>query len=458
MKKNILLIALVLIQTQLFGQVEWEWHEIEFDSQLYPSDLFSVDLDGDGDMDIICGNHGYNSIQWYENIDGSGTFDTSHFVADGFDKLTDVIAADLDADGDMDIVASSRDNNEISWFENTDGLGTFGPRQIFSHTIFSPMDLDVADLDNDNDLDVLVAADSGIGGTWHENLDGLGSFGPSISVIPNNSWTQMVRAGDMDGDGDMDFLLCESLSGYIRWSKNIDGQGNFGPQILITDLIETPTWISIIDMDLDGNLDILTNTYGNDDGDIMLIRNLDGLGNFGSPEIIADVGYRATTIFPYDFDGDNDIDIVLSGNNGVISWVENLGDEIFGPQQPFGFFPDPRSMYPKDIDNDGDIDFVVLSYIYGAMGWLERSGSNLAVETHSLNAISVTPNPASELVLIDIPNSDTILGRVHLFSANGKEVLTSSDTILDISNFSPGIYFVQIITSSGIIHKKLVKE
>lgn len=95
-------------------------------------DVVTADIDGDGDIDIISasfdGNHTAGNfpdgrILWFEN-DGSGSFADGRDVG-SLDSARNVVAVDLDNDGDVDLVACDSVGGQIVWYNNTDGTGSF---------------------------------------------------------------------------------------------------------------------------------------------------------------------------------------------------------------------------------------------------------------------------------------------------------------------------------------------
>ena len=134
-----------------------------------------------------------------------------------------VYAADLDSDGDLDVMAFFRNDDKIVWYENTDGRGTFGPPKSIATEVPGVEAAYAADLDGDGDNDVLAAsiADDQHRIVWYENTDGHGAFGPPQVIAIEGALS--VRAADLDGDGDNDVL------GSNAWYENIDGGGSFGP-------------------------------------------------------------------------------------------------------------------------------------------------------------------------------------------------------------------------------------
>ena len=88
--------------------------------------VYAVDLNGDNDLDVLFASSNDNRIAWYENTDGKGGFGQQQVITTQADGAKSVYAADLDGDGDMDVVSASMNDDTIAWYENTDGRGAFG--------------------------------------------------------------------------------------------------------------------------------------------------------------------------------------------------------------------------------------------------------------------------------------------------------------------------------------------
>ena len=269
--------------------------------------VFAADLDGDGDMDILSASRRFDKIAWYENTDGAGTFGPQQVITTMADQPDHVWAADLDGDGDIDAISASMDDNKIAWYENTDGLGTFGAQQVITTNADGAVRVNVADIDQDGDIDVISASQNDDKIAWYENTDGNGTFGAE-QVISVAAITPLgMYTADLDGDGDFDVLSASIGDGKIAWYEN-DGAGMFGPQEVIDGNVSGAIRVRAGDFDGDGDLDVLsTENYG----DVSWYENIDGSGTFGPARVISEVS-SVVGLYAGDLDGDGDLDVLTS--------------------------------------------------------------------------------------------------------------------------------------------------
>ena len=80
--------------------------------------IYVADLDNDGDMDIVSASSTDDAIAWYENDGAANPSFTAADIATSADNAMSVFVADMDNDGDMDIVSASYDDATIAWYEN----------------------------------------------------------------------------------------------------------------------------------------------------------------------------------------------------------------------------------------------------------------------------------------------------------------------------------------------------
>ncbi len=349
--------------------------------------VFGADLDGDDDVDVLSASETDGDITWYENIDGLGDFSFQPLINNDADGAQSVFSIDLDGDGDNDVLSASDHINRISWYENTDGLGTFGPSFYISN-MQGPNQIFSDDLDNDGDNDVISSIHHtynwgfGIDSTDHiaffENKNGLGDFGEPYIVVPETDGPSSVCSADIDGDGDEDIIVASREGDKISWFDNVDGTGSFTVQNIISGLVNSPSWISSSDIDGDGDFDVLS--ASSNDGKVAWYENVDGAGNFGPQEVITDNMNGANCVYSVDFDNDGDDDVLASSGPmlGDVVWFENLdGQGDFGLSQTISISC-ANSIYSADLDSDGDYDVLKAEsyfdghFFFSELGWYEN--------------------------------------------------------------------------------------
>ncbi|QHI35478.1 hypothetical protein IMCC3317_08240 [Kordia antarctica] len=252
---------------------------ISNDAFLETYSIGAADFDNDTDMDIVIVSlrDGEREITWYKNVDGTGTIDptTGTIIQAHSDTYfpLELLVADLDGDTDMDILSINGDALQLGWYKNLDGLGNFGARISIDVT---PMEdfigLHVADIDGDMDLDVFATTGNGDQVVMYKNTDGLGTFGARQIVSAAADGPISVFTADIDGDNDLDVISASISDTTIAWYENTDGQGTFGAQQVITNTINDVSTIYADDIDGDGDMDILAASFEEDA--LILYENL----------------------------------------------------------------------------------------------------------------------------------------------------------------------------------------
>lgn len=430
---------------------------ISSEAQLARS-VFAADINGDGHQDVVVSARiGDFHIAWFENLDGAGNFGTPQIIEDDLSgQILTVIAADLDNDGDIDVLASAFFSGEIVWYENLDGLGNFSARKVVD-IIPKTFSVIAADVDGDGDMDIIgVSVDHGL--FWFENLDGQGNFSEKKTIDSQIS-SRSVVAVDFDGDGDLDILINGHTTYKISWYENLDGKGNFGPKQIVDGTGSYANMVAAGDINGDGAMDIVFAAPG--DNEVAWFENLDGLGNFGPKKTITNILINAWAVFIADLDNDGDMDVLATGvetYGGEVVWFENLdGAGNFSEKKVISTeVMSPRSVIAADIDGDGDMDVISASQNDNKIAWYKNQ--TLGVDDFRENAFRLYPIPSKDNVFIASERDD--IRQITVFNMLGQSVmqLEGDHRQIAISDLQAGMYFVRIKTDRRIVVWKIIKK
>jgi hypothetical protein len=285
--------------------------------------LYAVDLDDDEDVDVLALAAIIHDIAWWENdgtpLDGGWT---KHIIHDDFAFANAVYPVDLDDDGDMDILAAG---GSITWWESdgTPGDGGWTEHLIGDDFTFSES-VYASDLDGDDDVDVLAVTQYGDDVIWWEN-DGSPWDGGWVaySIDDNFNRGRSVTAADLDGDTDTDVIGAAYDGDEIAWWENDGTPGNGGwTKHTILGGYTGARSVYVVDFDSDGHMDILsTARYEND---ISLWQN-DGTPADGgwTRQVVTNSFDGASHACATDLDGDGDGDILGAAyEEDQIAWWE----------------------------------------------------------------------------------------------------------------------------------------
>ena len=336
------------------------------------TDVVAGDLDGDGDLDLAATASASDDVSWWENdtIHRGALFDLSHQVASG-DQPEGIALADVDGDGDLDLVGGRQGTaNDLSWWENdgTPAAGAWSEHPIGDP--FTPPDgLAAGDLDGDGDTDVVAGSFvSAVELSWWEN-DGTPAAGTWTEHVLDATAESVrtIELADLDRDGDLDVVFVEANLDAVRWLEN-DGSpcapSCAWPQHDIDAAFSLPTYLAIADLDADGDPDVIGQSSLDD---LLVWWANDGTPADGgwSEHDIDSVSGGGCPVAAADLDGDGDLDVVsCSSSDASLRWFANDGtpanDSAWAAQGPI--VPGPTSIQDvvvADLDADGDPDVAI---------------------------------------------------------------------------------------------------
>ena len=338
--------------------------------------VYSADVDGDGDMDVLGAAPWIADITWWENSDTSpGIYWIKHTIDANFSGARSVYAADVDGDGDMDVLGAASSSDDITWWENTDGSGTSWTEHIVDGEFDHAESVFAADVNGDGYMDVLGAAISANDITWWKNTDGSGTVWTEYTVDGDFSGAYAVYAADVDGDGYMDVLGAAAYTDDITWWENTDGSGTVWIEHTIDSDFDGAHSVYAADVDGDGYMDVLGAAHLADD--ITWWENSDGSGTVWIEHTVNRNFDGAHSVYAADVDGDGDMDVLGAAYNANdITWWENTDGSgtVWSEHTVDGEFDLAHSVYSADVDGDGYMDVLGAAYNADDITWWNVSG------------------------------------------------------------------------------------
>jgi hypothetical protein len=347
--------------------------------------------------------------------------------------IANVAVVDLDRDGLADLVAADAAANRVVWLRQSP-RGRYTEQAIAD--VPGPAHVHAADLDRDGDLDLAVASlgvlfpnNAKIGAVVLLEHDGRGRFTPHV-VLDQVARVADVRAGDLDGDGDLDLAVAHFgyEQGETRWLE-YTGAWTFRSHLLQE--LSGPINAEIADLDGDRDLDIVT-LVSQEWEEIYAFLN-DGAGGFTPSRIFgaSNEDFGSSWISVADLDRDGDPDVVYSNGDAFdyattsgrswngLQWLENTGGGRFTYRR-IGDIPGASSPQAADLDGDGDLDIAVVS-AYNAWAdpaaqslvWLENDGQ----QAFTLRDLASAPTHLITLATGDLDGDgrvDLVTGGMHM--------------------------------------------
>lgn len=350
-------------------------------------DMATIDVDGDGDLDMVIVSWGAPDKVLIN--DGSGTF--TPFNLPSGTGMTVLAAADFTGDGKVDLITWGHDSSKVFKFYINDGLGNGSTTHPFNS---DPVEVPAlvglqnivrnilpVDIDNDGDMDLVITSY----GTYNNKLflnDGSGSFSSGIDITSGTQYapaadgTFRAHAADLNKDGCMDLVLsnCDSGQHGSKVALNrCDGTNTFTEHGVPASVNTCVSATRVIDLDGDGNLDLVHGDLSN--------HELKVFYGSGDPTYTTTSGVVVIPDFPgdvYDVDfadmnGDGLLDIIAIRYNPSIEIPGGLfinhGDRTY-TQYAIAItdgLVHGHNYYgcSGDLNGDNKIDFPISSEVSG---------------------------------------------------------------------------------------------
>ena len=321
---------------------------------------------------------------------------TSNLIAE--ESVYVVAVADFNNDDLPELVRKS--NEGFSYYPNL-GNGEFGdPIALPTGELRS--NIDIGDIDGDGDEDFVVSGRN-VGVAWFENTDGNATFVQREWIRQRETTT--VRLDDVDSDGDLDVIAAYKIArwnyGPSIWFENMDrlGLGNFGPQQMLDGIRNKYEHVQAVNLDDDTENELLLNAsndttivFGWMDGPTGVYQQIDPIQRYSDPVPTADT------------DGDGITEIIVPNRAEILRFEYDVETSEFQSHSIVDFRQQmgidrisAGPVFVHDMDNDSDPD--ILTSANNEHFWLINESGNFDTR------VSLTARPG-HVAAIDDFDSD----------------------------------------------------
>ncbi|MBK8623703.1 MAG: T9SS type A sorting domain-containing protein [Saprospiraceae bacterium] len=301
----------------------------------FTGDPIAGDMDGDGYVDVVYNNSTDNTLFLLKN-DGTGTFTQTPLGVPGsiYNK-----AIDLDKDGDLDMVGIRNNPKQLNVYINNGALA-FTATNIYSGNI-GPEAFDIADFDNDGDMDILV----GVNDIFNTKVfiyqnNGNGNYTVKDYPTTGSGALFNIYADDINKDGKTDILVLMSEDVKILENK---GTLTFEEKKLATGDARVFVGARVVDLTGEGQPDIILSSSKG----MQWYKSLSLTDYTYEPRVMNGVN-SAFDINAVDFNNDGAKDAVTS--NGSLFWYQNNLVQL--PSSSDDFLSENTLIYPNPVTDE----------------------------------------------------------------------------------------------------------
>jgi hypothetical protein len=365
------------------AQIDFTEHTIDNNTH-GTGGIHCSDVDGDGNPDVLAASLEDNQVVYWQNLGGSPIEWSKYVIAEYVYSAHSVDAADFDGNGTMDVVGAAYYGSPgIAWWHNNGEDPISWTQYTVSSDFVNAHEVRAFDLDKDNDPDILGASSDLNTISWWRNDGGNPIHWTEQVVSDNVTLAKSVHAGDFDGDGDHDIVGTAITANDVIWWRNDGGEPIQWVEFLIDGNFSGAHRVQAVDLDDDGDDDVLGAGYLGDQ--VKWWRNEGGDPVQWTRFFIGGGIVNACVAYAVDLDGDIDKDVIATaqGMNDIVWWRNDGGDPIQWTKFVItDDFTRPWPLYATDLDADGDADVIAGSSHQGSneVKWWENNGLSVSEE------------------------------------------------------------------------------
>ncbi|MEM6320506.1 MAG: T9SS type A sorting domain-containing protein [Bacteroidota bacterium] len=479
------------------------------------STILTIDLDDDGDKEVILGDISFNNLNLATNggtpeqafMTDQDTAFPSNDVSVELPLFPAAFSLDVDNDGIKDLLAAPNLGNdigetyEVAWFYKNVGTNEVPVYELQQKDLFTEKMIDYGtgaqpvfvDYNQDGLLDLVVGnksfyMEAGMRNARIFLYENVGTANEPVFELKNddlfglnrfsqNAWRFTPTFGDLDGDGDLDALIGEEF-GNLFYAENIAGEGQpfqfspaiFGYQDIDVGQSNRP---QIVDMNGDDLPDLV---IGERNGNLNYFENTGTVTNpifsedptnnfFGRVDARAPnqvTGYSVPVVLEMD----GEIELFVGNEVGQIKRYTNIENNLAGAfvetETDYGQIRTGAEMHPAfaDLNGDGRLE-IAIGNVRGGLVFFRtdlKSQITSSPEVKSQFSFQVAPNPTFDKLTFSWEGTKPP-ERLLIYHSNGQILVNQPfETEVEIGHLANGIYVLEVLTESGRFTKKIVKQ
>jgi alpha-tubulin suppressor-like RCC1 family protein len=401
------------------------------------SALITADMDGDGDIDLITGSAGH-PIRLYLNNGTSAPYSgvTGQNITSDTFMSSDLAVADLNYDGHLDIISGNYGVKNRIYLNN----GTINPFDGISGSTVNDYTNNteailLADINNDGKLD-LIEGNEGQENYVYINNGTADPFNgvTALTITSDTHLTQDIAVGDVNNDGYPDVLAAnEGTFNKLYLNNGTDDPFNGVSGKNITSDSHNTESIIFKDMNGDGYLDVVCGNTNQVNTLYLHNHTSDPFNGVTAMTLTSDTN-PTKAIAACDIDNDGDFDVIegnsfqtnyLYLNNGTSEPFSNITRTAFSNDSH-----DTRELAIADMDNDGDLDIMT-------------GNNNFPGEINRLYLNQSTSNPFDGITGTKITDTQSTFTDLVVRDLNGD----SHPDIVVTNRHSPNVIYIHNATS-----------
>jgi hypothetical protein len=435
--------------------------KLDVTSGNYVFALTNADIDGDKKTDILAANYSDSTLSIFRNISTTGALAFAPKITiKGLPAPGDIFTGDVDGDGQLDMMVIYVNVKTLSVYRNTStkGIISFAERVDYTTGTY-PIFGAIGDLNADGKPDIVIANNQTSSVSVFQNSSVPGTISLTLKKdFKTESGPEDVVIRDLDGDAKPDLAVTNYFSNSVSILKN---KGT-GDTIAFAQMKNFPVGLhpyhmAVGDLNGDGEPDLaVANTFGNS---ISVLKNSKGNKIAFDPKQDFPMPNNVESVNIGDLNGDGKPDMAVAGSDISVAVLQNISNKdsiVFLDNQYF--YLGGSSSYVAIGDEDGDAQpELIVGYFEKVAILRNQMSSSLAANSNSFTGINreqlnlvdlkISPNPVKDYMLVQYV-AHAAPAQLILADANGRiikavQVLPySSETKIYVTGLAAGTYIL----------------